>query len=237
MRQASKQASKQVSTAMATALAPLVAPIVGAARTHRARLTGAARGCVSPDGSTPPRACARGAACGAPACAQKKRTDMQGSEGSAERRVWSAAASEAVEEAPKGATGAVESSAASRSARRRRPCHRVHAITVSMSFHRACHAVCVCARASCMCMYTHALSMRMERERESEREETGEREERERRGEARARKHRQGKQPTSGASTSTTTASCSTTGLGPRCRVVRYCPSGCESELECARAC
>ena len=29
---------------MATALAPLVAPIVGAARTHRVRLTGAARG-------------------------------------------------------------------------------------------------------------------------------------------------------------------------------------------------
>ena len=26
-------------------------------------------------------------------------------------------------------------------------------------------------------------------------------------------------------------------GAGPRCRVVRYCPSGCESGLECARAC
>jgi hypothetical protein len=85
-----KQASKQVSTAMETALAPLVAPIVGAARTHRARLTGAARGCVSPDGSASARV--RVAACGAPACASKKRrTDMQGSEGSAERRVWSAA--------------------------------------------------------------------------------------------------------------------------------------------------
>ena len=28
----------------------------------------------------------------------------------------------------------------------RRPCHRVHAIIVSMSFHRACHTVCVCVR-------------------------------------------------------------------------------------------
>ena len=26
-------------------------------------------------------------------------------------------------------------------------------------------------------------------------------------------------------------------GAGPRCRVVRYCPSGCESGPECARAC
>ena len=40
----------------------------------------------------------------------------------------------------------MESSAASRSTRRRRPCHRVHAIIVSISFHRACHTVCVCVR-------------------------------------------------------------------------------------------
>jgi hypothetical protein len=159
---------------MATALAPLVAPVVGAARTHRACLTGAARGCVSPDGSASARVRARGRMWRPRMRPEKRRTEMQGSEGSAERRVWSAAAaSEAVEEAPKGATGAVASSAASRSTRRRRPCHRVHAITVSMSFHRACHAVCVCVRARILHVHVR---MRMERERESEREETGERE-------------------------------------------------------------
>ena len=33
------------------------------------------------------------------------------------------------------------------------------------------------------------------------------------------------------------TAACNMHGAGPRCRRVRYCPLGCESEPECARAC
>ena len=70
--------------------------------------------------------------------------------------------------------------------RRRRPCHRVHAITVSMSFHRACHTVCVCARAHLAChvgVRVHArftrmrhVRMRMKRKRESESERERERE-------------------------------------------------------------
>ena len=88
---------------MATALAPLVAPIVGAARTHRARLTGAARGCVSPDGSAPTRVSA--AACGAPACAPKKGEQTCRAAKEAPKGASGAQPSEAVEEAPKGATG------------------------------------------------------------------------------------------------------------------------------------
>ena len=104
--------------------------------------------------------------------------------------------------------------------RRRRLCHRVHAITVPMSFHRACHAVCVRARAhqthACMlsvsfhrmpfhracqsvrvsvCACTRAsrmrhVRMRMERERERERGRESERE-RERERERGARERRE----------------------------------------------
>ena len=80
---------------------------------------------------------------------------------------------------------------------RRRPCHRVHAITVSMSCHRACHTVCeVCVRAHLAChvgVRVHArftrmrhVRMRMKRERERERERVRVRE-REREREARER--------------------------------------------------
>jgi hypothetical protein len=81
----------------------------------------------------------------------------------------------------------------------------VHAIIVSMSFHRACHAVyvtCVCgARASRMCMYMYACACReRERERERERGATGEREREERERRERGQH---------GRATSSTARSCS----------------------------
>ena len=135
---------------MATALAPLVAPIVGAARTHRARLTGAARGCVSPDGSASTRV--RAAACGAPACPRKKGEQTCRAAKEAPKGASGAQPSKAVEEAPKGATGAVESSAASRSVRRRRapsPCACHHCVHVIPSCMPRCVRVCVRAHLAC----------------------------------------------------------------------------------------
>ena len=172
---------------MATALAPLMAPIVGAARTHRARLTGAARGCVSPDDSASARVRARPHV--APPHAPRKKANRHAGQRRKRRKARR------------------ERSRAKRWRKRRKARpepwnrlqrrdqfaatvrrHRVPAIIVSMSFHRACHAVCVTcvcgSRASRMCMYACAWRER-ERERERERSDRRERE----RG-ARARRER-----------------------------------------------